>query len=202
MCEGKWPQTADGFFISVRALAQAYAASAIPKRLILLVVVDRNLRTMGLLTLRFVRIAEDQHIGLLHREADAFGFSALVDVGKKDQLSPLDGLLEACQSLLDSKRAGPGYYALDWWSSRWYWLGHACHSSFPLTEMLAFSLRLRKKLAVNPVVEAFFTDQPTLPLQEEQIMPIERTYVPPKEEDDSREKGSLPGSNSVALHGP
>jgi hypothetical protein len=75
-------------------------------------------------------------------------------------------------------------------------------SSFPLTKMLAYSLRLRKALAVKPVVEAFFTDQPTLPLHEEQIMQIERTYVPPKEEDDSREKGSLPGSNSVVLHGP
>ena len=58
MREGKWPQAADGLFISVRALAQAaewYAANAILKSLILLVVVDRNLRTMEFLTLRFVR---------------------------------------------------------------------------------------------------------------------------------------------------
>jgi len=42
----------------VRGVAEAaewYAASAILKRLMLLVVVDRNLRTMGLLALRFVR---------------------------------------------------------------------------------------------------------------------------------------------------
>jgi hypothetical protein len=68
--------------------------------------------------------------------------------------------------------------------------------------MLAYSLRLRKALAVKPLMEAFFTDQPMLPLHEEQIMQIERTYVPPKEEDDSREKGSLPGSNSVVLDRP
>ena len=58
MRAGTWGEDTDGLLISVRALAPAaelYAASAILKRLMLFVVVDRNLRTMGLLTLRFVR---------------------------------------------------------------------------------------------------------------------------------------------------
>ena len=42
------------------------------------------------------RIAEDQHVGFLHLEADAFCFSAMIDMGKEDQLSAADCLLEAC----------------------------------------------------------------------------------------------------------
>src|SRR6266487_839488 len=75
------------------------------------------------------RIAEDQHVGFLHLQADAFCFSAMVNMGKEGQLSPLDCLLEARQRLLDSKRAGSGHNALDRGRSSRCWLVHGSHLS-------------------------------------------------------------------------
>src|SRR5579864_8428443 len=44
-------------------------------------------------------IAKDQHMGLLHREADSSRFSAMVNLGKDVQVSAVDGRLKAFQGL-------------------------------------------------------------------------------------------------------
>src|SRR5712691_1269339 len=59
------------------------------------------------------RIAEDQHVGLLHREANSPCFSTVVNMGKEDQISVVYSLLEAYQRLFHRKRAGSGHNALD-----------------------------------------------------------------------------------------
>jgi len=58
-------------------------------------------------------IAKDQHVGLLHREPDAFRFATMVNVGKEGQIATVYGLLEAFQCLFHRKRAGSGHNSLD-----------------------------------------------------------------------------------------
>src|SRR2546426_209413 len=54
------------------------------------------------------RIAKDQHMGLLHLEADSFCFSTMVNMGKEAQIATADGLLEAHYRLFYRKRTGSG----------------------------------------------------------------------------------------------
>jgi hypothetical protein len=54
------------------------------------------------------RIAEDQHVGLLHRETDSSCFSTVVNMGKEGQLPVVYSLLEAFQGLLYRKWTGSG----------------------------------------------------------------------------------------------
>src|SRR6266567_8245651 len=80
------------------------------------------------------RTAKDQHMGLLHREADAFGFCTMVNLGKEAQMSALYGRLQALQRLLHRKRTGSGYDALDRGRRcRCRWLVHGSHLSPVLT---------------------------------------------------------------------
>ncbi len=55
------------------------------------------------------RIAKDQHVGLLHREADASRFATMVNLGKEGQIAAVDDLLEAFQGHLDSKWTGSAH---------------------------------------------------------------------------------------------
>src|SRR5712692_2694024 len=59
------------------------------------------------------RVAKDQHMGLLHREADSFGFSTMVNLSKEAQIAAVDGRLKAFQRLLHRKRTGSGHNSLD-----------------------------------------------------------------------------------------
>src|SRR6266404_2432941 len=58
-------------------------------------------------------IAKDQHMGLLHREPDAFRFVTMVNLGKEGQIATMYGLLEACRCLFHRKWTGSGHNALD-----------------------------------------------------------------------------------------
>ena len=76
------------------------------------------------------RIAKDQHMSLLHREADSSRFATVVNMGKEGQVSAVDGRLKAFQRLLDRKRTGSAHNALDRGRhSSFRWLVHGSHLS-------------------------------------------------------------------------
>jgi len=59
------------------------------------------------------RIAKDQHMSLLHREADSSRLSTMVNVGKEGQIATVYDLLEAFQRLFRRKRTRSGHNSLD-----------------------------------------------------------------------------------------
>lgn len=76
------------------------------------------------------RTAKDQHMGLLHLEADAFRFSTMVNMGKEAQILAVYGLLKAFQRLLHRKRTGSSHNSLGRGRcSRCRWLVHVSHLS-------------------------------------------------------------------------
>lgn len=60
-----------------------------------------------------LRIAKDQDMGLLHREANPLRFSTVVNLGKDGQIPLTHRFLKAFQGLLDRKRTGSGHNTLD-----------------------------------------------------------------------------------------
>jgi hypothetical protein len=57
------------------------------------------------------RIAKDQHVCLLHREAHASSQITMINLGEKGQISLVDGGLQVFQRLLNSERTGPAHNA-------------------------------------------------------------------------------------------